>query len=314
MTSLAIDIGGSGSRIVAAGGPATSALGPALTVVDGRADHAAIVAALADALGPAGPVEAVAIGAAGLVAHGDPETVNAAASAAWPGAIVVVASDAVTAVAGAWGDRGGAVVAVGTGSVALGTDLDTVWVRADGWGPLLGDDGGAAWIGSRGLAAGLRARDGRPRGSSALLDALRERYGDPLGVPELVRGAANTATFLASFAPAVTTAAAAGDAVARAIVEAVADELVDTGLSVLHDGVPPRLALLGGLAGEPAIAERFTRGVRGRRPDVEVAVGTASPLDGALHLARRAAEGRALAPHAPYLSVFTPSTHPSGAS
>lgn len=314
MTSVAVDIGGSGSRIVALDDPARMVSGPALIVTDGRADHAAVIAALAEALGAVGQVDAVAIGAAALLAHGDPKALAAAASAAWPGAVVVVASDALTAALGAWGDGGGAVVAAGTGSVAFATDLGDTWVRADGWGHLLGDAGGAAWIGSRGLAAALRAFDGRPRGSEALLDAVRERYGDPLRMPELVRAAANPATLLASFAPAVTAAAVGGDPGAQAIVEVAADELADTALSVLREGIPPRLALVGGLATEPALAERFTRRIRERRPDVAVTVGVGSPLDGARHLARLAAEGRAPAPRAPYLSVFAPSTHTSGAS
>lgn len=313
MTVIAIDIGGSGSRILAADGAEASALGPALTVADGRADQADVVAALAEAIGAVpGPVAAVAVGAAGLVAHGDPDAVGAAVSAAWPGAVVLVASDAVTAAVGAWGEGGGAVVAAGTGVVAFATDLGATWVRADGWGHVLGDDGGAAWIGRRGISAALRAYDGRPGGSPALLDALRERHGDPLRMPELVRSAANPATLLAAFAPAVTAAAAAGDPVSASIAATAAEELAVTGLSVLSGGIPPRLALVGGLAADAALAEGFAERVRRRRPDVEVAVGAGSPLDGALRLARLAAEGRAPAPHLPYLAVFTPSTptHP----
>ena len=51
-----------------------------------------------------------------------------------------LAADAVTAYTGALGARAGAVVAAGTGLIALGTDL-TGWQRADGWGHLLGDCG-----------------------------------------------------------------------------------------------------------------------------------------------------------------------------
>ncbi|KOG91913.1 ATPase, partial [Streptomyces varsoviensis] len=67
------------------------------------------------------------------------------------------------AYAGALGQRPGAVVAGGTGMIAIGSDLSREggWRRADGWGHLLGDLGGGAWIGQAGLTAALRAHDGR---------------------------------------------------------------------------------------------------------------------------------------------------------
>ncbi|MYS50866.1 ATPase, partial [Streptomyces sp. SID6013] len=79
-------------------------------------------------------------------------------------------SDAVTAHAGALGGRAGVVLAIGTGSVAVGIGADGTYARVDGWGPLLGDDGSGARIGTAGLRAALRAHDGRGP-ATALLDA-----------------------------------------------------------------------------------------------------------------------------------------------
>ncbi|HEY9374350.1 BadF/BadG/BcrA/BcrD ATPase family protein, partial [Streptomyces sp.] len=125
-----------------------------------------------------GRVVAVAIGAAGMATLGDE------LRAELPGALektlgvrrLALAADAVTAYAGALGQRPGAVVAGGTGLIALGTDL-TGWRRADGWGHLLGDCGSGAWIGRAGLEAAMRAYDGRRGGSSALLARAEERFG-----------------------------------------------------------------------------------------------------------------------------------------
>lgn len=89
---------------------------------------------------------------------------------------LALAADAVTAYAGAVGQLPGAVVAGGTGMIALGTDL-TSWRRADGWGHLLGDSGGGAWIGRAGLDAAMRAHDGRRGGSAPLLARLEAVFG-----------------------------------------------------------------------------------------------------------------------------------------
>ena len=81
-------------------------------------------------LGRAGGVDvaAVAIGAAGMATLGD--DLRAGLPAALESSLGVcrlaLASDAVTAYAGALGQRPGAVVAAGTGMIALGTDLDPV--------------------------------------------------------------------------------------------------------------------------------------------------------------------------------------------
>src|SRR5690606_13555870 len=94
---------------------------------------------------------------------------------------VALVADAVSAYTGALGPRPGAVIAAGTGLIAIGTDL-TGWHRADGWGHLLGDCGSGAWIGRAGLEAALRAHDGRDGGSLRLLARAEEMFGP---VPEL---------------------------------------------------------------------------------------------------------------------------------
>src|SRR5699024_11813290 len=87
---------------------------------------------------------------------------------------VLMAADALTTHTGALGGRAGVVVAAGTGSVALGTDLRETWRRTDGWGYLLGDRGSGAWIGGQGLQHALRALDGLSDGSPELLANSQE--------------------------------------------------------------------------------------------------------------------------------------------
>ncbi|MET9624146.1 BadF/BadG/BcrA/BcrD ATPase family protein, partial [Streptomyces sp. NPDC006464] len=183
---VGVDSGGSGLRIALAEASGGRVLGTVSSREPVRTGPGGIEAAhlLAQVLpavqtlragasgGDAGPsgtgtVVAVAVGAAGMATLGDE------LRAELPGALeralgvrtLVLAADAVTAYAGALGQRPGAVVAAGTGMIALGTDL-VAWRRADGWGHLLGDCGGGAWIGRAGLEAAMRAYDGR-RGGSA---------------------------------------------------------------------------------------------------------------------------------------------------
>ena len=85
---------------------------------------------------------------------------------------MVVSNDAVTAHLGALGGEPGAVIVAGTGAIALAAS-PAGWARADGWGPMLGDDGGGYWIGRRALAMALREHDGRG-GAARFLRAAAE--------------------------------------------------------------------------------------------------------------------------------------------
>ncbi|WEH32172.1 BadF/BadG/BcrA/BcrD ATPase family protein [Streptomyces sp. AM 4-1-1] len=178
------------------------------------------------------PVVAAAVGAAGMATLGD--RLRAELPAALENALGVrrlaLAADAVTAYAGAVGQRPGAVVAAGTGMIALGTDL-TSWRRADGWGHLLGDSGGGAWIGRAGLEAAMRAHDGRRGGSATLLARLRAVFGPASELPGLLYPRTDRPALLASFAPEVARCAAA-DPVAAGILREAARHIAEAAVAV----------------------------------------------------------------------------------
>ena len=94
-----------------------------------------------------------------------------------------------------------------------------------GHGFLLGDEGGAFWIGREGLRAALRAHDGRGP-ATALSDAAARRFDglDDLGAR--LHAIERPVDAIARFAPDVLAAAEAGDAVASAIADDAVDELV----------------------------------------------------------------------------------------
>ncbi|MFG2674941.1 N-acetylglucosamine kinase [Streptomyces sp. NPDC048445] len=251
-------------------------------------------------------VAAAAIGAAGMGTLGD--RLRAELPAALTDALGVrrlaLAADAVTAYAGAVGQRPGAVVAAGTGLIALGTDL-TRWRRADGWGHLLGDSGGGAWIGRAGLDAAMRAHDGRRGGSRALLGRLEAVFGPAPGLPGLLYPRTDRPAVLASFAPEVA-GCAAHDPVAEGILRDAAGHIAEAAAAVCPtagaDDGRCEVALTGGLfrMGEPLLVplrEELARLLPHARP----VPGSGDPLIGSLRIARALATGGLLLPHHPTL-------------
>jgi N-acetylglucosamine kinase-like BadF-type ATPase len=251
-------------------------------------------------------VDALCVGLTGLPALvEDPADFARRLRGRLPVGSVVVAADALTMHIGALDQRPGAVVAAGTGVVALGTDHTRVWNQADGWGLLLGDEGSGAWIGEHGLRSALRAADGRPDGSPHLLELMRGRLGDPLRVVALVYAAASPAHHLASFAPAVAQAARAGDPVALRIWQE-AGTLLGRAVVATTDGLVPRISWGGGLfaAGE-LLLEPFHAEVRRALPDAQIVPPVGASLEGAATLAERALDGD-LTPWEPHLYLFDP--------
>ncbi|MGW3585317.1 N-acetylglucosamine kinase [Streptomyces rubiginosohelvolus] len=265
-------------------------------------------------------VAAVAIGAAGMATLG--ERLRAELPGALADALgvrrVALAADAVTAYAGAVGQRPGAVVAGGTGMIALGTDLKE-WHRADGWGHLLGDSGGGAWIGRAGLDAAMRAHDGRRGGSAALLERLRAVFGPAETLPGLLYPRSDRPAVLASFAPEVA-ACAGADPVAAGILRQAASHVAEAAAAVCPVPTEPdgegggggEVALTGGLfrMGEPLIAplrEELARLLPGAR----VTTATGDPLTGALRIAHALATGDLRLPRHPTM-LFVPREQETG--
>ncbi|MFF5184354.1 N-acetylglucosamine kinase [Streptomyces sp. NPDC000345] len=244
-----------------------------------------------------GRLSTAAVGAAGMSGLGDAlrEELPDALAREFGIRTTALAADAVTAYTGALGVRAGAVVAAGTGLIAVGTDL-TAWHRADGWGHLLGDCGSGAWIGRAGLEAALRAYDGRPGGSVRLLGCAESRFGPMRGLPGLLYPRPDRAAVLASFAPEV--AACAGhDPVAGGILRAAARHLAESAAAVCPRDDEPPFALTGGLVklGEPLLgplAEELAQ----RLPHARRVDAAGDPLRGAVRIAAGLAVDRLALP------------------
>jgi N-acetylmuramic acid 6-phosphate etherase len=194
----------------------------------------------------------------------------------------------VTSLLGALGDRDGAVVAAGTGTVCVGRRGERL-VKVDGWGSLLGDSGSGFAIGRAGLDLALRHADGRG-GSAALLRAAERRYGPLPGLSESIYCADVPTRAVASFAADVAREASAGDQDAAAILADAARELAIAGCAALGRlfelDEPAALSYAGNVfrAGTQ-LMEPFMREVAARRPGTEVVPPAGDALAGAALLA-----------------------------
>lgn len=72
-----------------------------------------------------------------------------------------VESDAIVALAGAFGTEPGIIIISGTGAICFGKNKEGKVVRSGGWGYLLGDEGSGYYIGRSAIIAALKYFDGR---------------------------------------------------------------------------------------------------------------------------------------------------------
>ena len=137
----------------------------------------------------------------------------------------VVHTDAAIALDDAFGDGSGILLIAGTGSIAFGRGPTGRTTRAGGWGPVIGDEGGGAWIGRQALGIVAAATDGREP-DTALVGAIRTAC-DVDEVAGLVAWAARaTPADLARLVGTVVATADAGDLRANALITLAVEELV----------------------------------------------------------------------------------------
>lgn len=198
----------------------------------------------------------------------------------------LLAHDSVTATLGALGMRDGVVAAAGTGLVALAVGPGGV-ARIDGHGHLLGDAGSGFWLGRAGIEAALRAHDGRGPASS-LVGAAAATYGelDLIG-PTLQRDGDRVAR-IAVFARAVLEAMDDGDAVARTIATAGAQEIAitaSTGLGRVDATTDAPVSWTGALLSRsPRYRALLRMALIDLRPGVSLVAPSGDGLDGAAAL------------------------------
>lgn len=213
---------------------------------------------------------------------------------------VWLADDSVTCHAGALSLGWGVSITAGTGVACMVLPEVGEPSVVGGHGYLLGDEGGAFWVGREGLRGALRAVDGRGPGTG-LVEAATTRFGDVGTLGARLHDVPRPVNEIAQFAPVVLAMADAGDEVAtRAADEAVTELVIlaRAAVAAARQGSPWHQArvpvALGGrllLEGEPLRRRLDARlATEGLGADVRSADGP--PLDGALALGALPDPGR----------------------
>ncbi len=201
----------------------------------------------------------------------------------------IVTGDLDIALEAAFGSGPGIVLVSGTGSVAMARTPAGALHRQGGYGWQMGDEGSGYALGRAALLAVGRARDGR--GDATALSAELLAHAPPKTFDELVRwsGAAEPGE-IATLAPLVFGCAAAGDAVARHLVESAANDLaglVTPLVALFGTRGTVQVALAGGnLAPERGLREPVLARLK-RAHRLAVLEAALDPAEGALSMARR---------------------------
>lgn len=174
-------------------------------------------------------------GLAGVRRESDAALMREALHNVTQGKPFVLDHDAAAAQSGAFGGQAGIVLSAGTGAICFGVDKAGARFFADGWGPILGDEGSGFWIGQEAMKAVCRAHDGRgPK--TTLADAVFSTL-EVQNPDELVQRIYRTALArdeVAKLARAVFDAASAGSTVAGNIKERAARHLSDSAVAVVR--------------------------------------------------------------------------------
>jgi glucosamine kinase len=184
-----------------------------------------------------------------------------------------IEDDRPAAVRGALGDTDGAIGHCGTGSF-FAVQKDRVIRLSGGWGPILGDEASAQWLGRKALLAALDVSDGLRR-MSPLAQDLLDDYGGTAGIVRFASKA--TPVEFGEIAPRVTKAAQLEDSLAVNLLQRGADHIART-LLPLGWRPPLPICLTGGLG-------PFYAGLLPGDMQALVQEPKGEPIDGALSLA-----------------------------
>ncbi|MCG0239133.1 MAG: hypothetical protein L6E13_07860 [Firmicutes bacterium] len=245
---------------------------------------------------PGGRLERVVCGLAGVdtpagAARGEALVRQALGDLGLSAGEVLVENDALVVLRGLAPGGEGLIAVAGTGSVVYARHQGRT-VRVGGWGHRVGDEGSGLAIAQAALAAVYRAWDGYGE-ETALVAALCRAVGaaDPVALQEWLYRPETGLEDIAGLAPVVAEVAAAGDAVAGAILAEAGARLATLAATAARRsglaGVPgfPALATGGVLRHSRPVQEAFFKKLKELCPAARPEVLAEEPVLGAALLA-----------------------------
>jgi N-acetylglucosamine kinase-like BadF-type ATPase len=299
---VAVDGGQSGIRLLDNRGSLTREL-PGVSRLEGD-PLTTIARAVAGALeGQSGePIDTLVFGLSTVPET--PEEARAFAQAIAtqiPARRIIVTDDAVAHHAALFGSTPGIALAIGTGVACTAVGTDQGFYSVSGYGFLLGDDGGAFWLGREAIRVVLDARYRSPQTPLATL--IGTEFGDLGSLPALIHSRDRAVNDVAHLAPQIL-ALAHTDPQAQSVVEAALQCLAEA-VSRAQQSAPgldkPRVQWTSKLfSADPVWATKLSATLQQAAPGGEVERSEALPLAGALWLGETSDCGA----YGPYLVEF----------
>jgi N-acetylglucosamine kinase-like BadF-type ATPase len=297
-------IDGEGRLLAAVRGPTVSH--QAVGLESGMDRLAELTTAVAAEAGLAGGSRVAGIGVFSLAGADYPSDERMLARAIEARALVgktVVVNDSFGALR-AGTDRGwGVGLICGQGVNAAAVAPDGRSARFPAVGDIAGDWGGGTSVGLEGLRAAVRARDGRgPRTSLERVVPAHFGLARPASVTRALYDGRIREARIGELSPVVFAAATDGDAVARSIVDRLADELATMATALIRRlrlrRLDPEIVLGGGVfrATDPAFYERLEQGIREVAPRARLVHRISPPVAGAALLGLDRLAGQTVAP------------------
>ncbi len=215
----------------------------------------------------------ICIGSAGIHRKKDAAELKKRLEDYFGGINIHVTNDYEIALVGGTGSLNGIILISGTGSVAYGRSEKYGFVRAGGWGHLIGDEGSAYHIGRQALVSIFETDD--ENGKESLLKKLILENRNCSDLDDLMFWAYKTATKkdIADLALVVDKAGSTGDITARRILYDAADDLlrilrnIRSRLLFNTDKIP--MIISGGvLLNNTIVRNRFLEGVKSYFSDI----------------------------------------------
>ena len=288
-----------GRLLAAVRGPSSShqavGLEPGIAVLRGLVERARSEAGIG---GDAGPAAVAGYTLAGADTPADLRLLTYALGQAGFATRDVLRNDTI-GVLRAGTDRGwGVALICGAGVNAAGIAPDGRSARLDALGDISGDWGGGTDVGWAGLAAAVRARDGRGA-PTVLADRVPRHFGkaSPAALVRALYDGRIAERRVRELSPLVFAVASEGDAVARGIVDRLADELVAMATAMLRrlrlTRSDAEIVLGGGVfrATDLEFYDRIATGVEAVAPRARLVRPAAPPVAGAALLALDAPAG-----------------------